>query len=76
MPVATKKRIKRRWGAPWTSAELKRLGKTPDSALARRWGRTIKEIAAERERRRIKLPTGPRRWIAREIMMLGRYSDR
>jgi hypothetical protein len=46
----------RRWGATWTLAELKCLGKTPDSVLARRTSRTIKEVVAERERRRIRLP--------------------
>ena len=61
----------RRKGDPWTQAELKRLGKTVDSALARRRRRTIKETVAEREARRLALPTGPRRWTAREIRMLG-----
>ena len=75
MPLGTKKRIKRRWGAPWTLAELKRLGKTPDSILARRTGRTIKEVVTERERKRIRLLLPPRRWTAREIKILGRYSD-
>src|SRR5438128_3268461 len=65
----------RRKGDPWTQAELKRLGKTVDSALARRRRRTIKETVAEREARRLALPTGPRRWTAREIRMLGRFSD-
>jgi hypothetical protein len=65
----------RRRGALWTIAELKQLGKTPDSVLARRTGRTIQEIVAERENRRIKLETGPRRWTAREIKMLGRLND-
>jgi hypothetical protein len=32
--------MKRRKGAPWTLAELERLGKTADSVLARRIGRT------------------------------------
>src|SRR5438132_10592464 len=60
---------------PWTLRELTQLGKTPDSILARRRKRTIKETVAEREARRIALPTGPRRWTAREIRMLGRFSD-
>jgi hypothetical protein len=47
---------------------------SPDSALARRTGRT-KEVVAERERRRVRLPTPPRRWTAGEIKMLGRYPD-
>ena len=37
----------------WTMAELRQLGKVPDSVLARRLHRTIKEIVAERQRRRI-----------------------
>ena len=72
MSAASKKKIKRRWGAPWTLAELKLLGKKTDSVLARRTGRTIKEVVAERERRRINLETEPRRWTAREIKLLGR----
>ena len=76
MTSSEKKRIKRRWGAPWTLAELKRLGKVPDSILARRTGRTIKEVVAMREHRRIRLPTPPRRWTAREIKMLGHFNDR
>src|SRR6266513_1934156 len=65
----------RRKAEPWTRGELKRLGKTAYSNLARRRKRTIKETVAEREARRIALPTGPRRWTAREIRMLGRFSD-
>ena len=61
--------------APWTKAELSRLGTAPDSVLARRLGRTIQEVVAERQARRIKLETGPRRWTAREIKLLGRYFD-
>jgi hypothetical protein len=34
MPVR-KRRIKTHRGAPWTTTEIKQLGKTPDSALAR-----------------------------------------
>src|SRR5437868_5501944 len=65
-----------RRGTPWTSRELKRLGQIPDSVLARRTGRTIYEVAAERKRRRIRLPGPARRWSARETLMLGRYPDR
>lgn len=65
----------RRKGEPWKLEELKRLGKAADSYLARRARRTIKEIVAERESRRIALPTGPRRWTAREIRLLGTMSD-
>ena len=54
-----------RWGFPWTVAELKLLGKKPDSVLAKRFARTIKEVVAMRENRRIGLITGPRRWTAR-----------
>ncbi len=67
--------IKRRRGVPWTLAELKQLGKTPDAVLARRARRTIKEVAAMREGRRIGLPTPPRRWSAREIKLLGTLPD-
>jgi hypothetical protein len=42
---------------PWTLAELKKLGKAPDSVLARRFRRTIKEVVAERKHRRIRLAT-------------------
>ena len=44
--------IERRWGAAWTLRELKQLGEVPDSVLARRTGRTIKEVVAMREHRR------------------------
>jgi hypothetical protein len=69
-------RNKTRWGAPWSVAEVRQLGKVPDSVLARRRGRTIKEVVAEREARRIRLPTGPRRWTARELRLLGTMNDR
>ena len=68
-------RTKARRDAPWTIAELKQLGRTPDSILARRTGRTIKEVVAERERRRIGMRMPPRRWTAGEIRLLGRFSD-
>src|SRR5437879_5905021 len=66
---------KRRMNKPWMAAELKQLGRMPDSVLALRLGRTIKEVVAERERRRIGLVTGPRRWTAREIRLLGKLND-
>src|SRR5436309_643716 len=65
-----------RRGEPWTVAELEQLGKLPDSVLARRYRRTIEEVVAERERRRIAMQTGPRLWTAREIRLLGRLNDR
>jgi hypothetical protein len=64
-----------RQGAPWSKAELKRLGKSPDSVLARRRGRTIKEVVAMREARRIGLPLPSRRWTANEIQLLGKLPD-
>jgi hypothetical protein len=66
----------RRGGVPWKLAELKQLGKTPDSVLARLRQRTIKEVVARRESQRVKLITPPRRWTAREIRLLGTMSDR
>jgi hypothetical protein len=45
----------RRRGEPWTLAELKQLGRTPDSVLARRLARTINEIVATRNSQRIGL---------------------
>src|SRR5207253_2413676 len=45
MPTPSKPRS----GERWTLAELKQLGKVPDSVLAGCTGRTIKEIVAERE---------------------------
>ena len=47
MPTAKKTRR----GEPWTLPELKQLGKAPDSLLARRSRRTIKEVVVEREYR-------------------------
>src|SRR5260370_39318735 len=61
---------------PWATREIRRLGTVPDSVLAGRTGRTIKEVVAEREARRIRLETGPRRWTSGEIKLLGRYTDR
>jgi hypothetical protein len=65
-------RGKTRWGARWPAAELRQLGKVPDPELARRKGRTIKEVVAEREARHIGLVTAPRRWTAREIQRLSK----
>src|SRR6266496_1004621 len=59
----------------WTVVELRQLGKVPDSVLARRFNRTIKDVVAERERRGVALETGPRRWTAREIRLLGTMND-
>ena len=56
-------------------AELKQLGRAPDSLLARRTRRTIREVVSMREERRVGLPTPDRRWSAREVKMLGRYND-
>src|SRR5436309_6718125 len=75
MPAAKQTRIRSRRGTAWRLAELKQLGEAPDSVLARRTGRTIKEVVAMREHRRIAMETGPRRWTARETKMLGRYND-
>src|SRR5438105_13578036 len=72
--MRARKRIRR--GERWTLAELRQLGKVPDSVLARRFGRTIKEIVAEREHRAIARETGPRRWTAREILLLGKMNDK
>src|SRR6266566_6038429 len=71
----SKSRMKSRRGAPWTFADLKRLGKTADSVLARLRRRTIKEVVAMREHLRIALETGPRRWTMREIGLLGKKND-
>src|ERR1035441_8305539 len=60
---------------PWMLAELKQLGRTPDSLLARRSRRTIHEVVAMRESRGIGLVTGPRPWTAREIKLLGTMPD-
>lgn len=65
----------RRRGVPWTLAELKQLGQKPDSVLARRLGRTIKEIVFTRQSRRVGLPIPFRRWTAGEIKLLGTLTD-
>jgi hypothetical protein len=54
------KSVTTRHDTAWTPAERKFLGKLPDSVLARRTGRTIKEVVAERTARRVGLPTAPR----------------
>ncbi len=61
--------------APWTTAELKQLGRTPDSVLARRFRRTIREVLAKREARRIGLPIRRRTWTPAEIRLLGTMPD-
>ncbi len=43
--------------------------------FARRTGRTIKAVVAERVARRIRLPAGLRRWTANETKLLGKFSD-
>src|SRR5437867_11729642 len=63
-------------GRPWTVAEVEKLGRVPDSVLAERTGHTIKEVAAERDARGINVNTGPRRWTARELKLLGTMADR
>jgi hypothetical protein len=70
-----KNRRRSRRGSPWTPAELKQLGRAPDSVLARRIHRSIKEVVAMREQRRIRLLTAPRDWTAREVRLLGRMND-
>jgi hypothetical protein len=64
--------MKRRKGTPGTLAELKRLGKTADSVLARCIGRTIGE-----NRRRTRTPTHQIGdwWTARETKLTGRFND-
>src|SRR5437867_3412640 len=66
---------RRRKVRPWLAAEVKQLGKVPDSVLARKTGRTLRDLKEQREARRIALPTAPRRWTAREIRLLGKMSD-
>ncbi|HXA44536.1 MAG TPA: hypothetical protein VNZ25_03445, partial [Candidatus Angelobacter sp.] len=65
----------RRRDAAWTIAESKQLGSVPDSVLARRTGRTIREVVAERERQRIEPLLPPHSWTTNETKMLGCYSD-
>src|SRR5438552_3256539 len=62
-------------GAPWTIKELRQLGKVPDSVMAGRTGRTIKEVVAERDAHRLRAETAPRRWTANEIKLLGKLND-
>src|SRR5438128_6397711 len=75
MSAAQHETIQSRRRAAWTLAEVEQLGKVPDSVLANRTGRTIQEIVAMRESRRIGLSIPFRRWTAREIRLLGRFSD-
>jgi hypothetical protein len=76
MRVARQDRHKSRRGAPWSPAELKSIGKAPDSLLARRSRRTIKEIVAMREfLGRVLAKERQRRWTRREIQLLGTMKD-
>src|SRR5437868_4645129 len=64
-----------RRGFTWSVAELRKLGKVPDSVQARRTKRTMQEVVVMRQQRRIRLPQ-QWRWTTREIKMLGRLNDR
>jgi len=66
------KSARQRSGRRWTIAELEKLGRLSDTELARKYGRTIKEVAAEREARRIGLDLGPRPWTERENKQSGK----
>ena len=55
---------------------MRDLGKVPDSVLAKRSGRTIREIVAMRQERRIAVSLAGRRWTNRETQLLGTLSDR
>jgi len=61
---------------PWSKAEILQLGRVRDSILARRLGRTIKDVVAERRRQRIGLSVERGRWTAREVKFLGKWPDR
>lgn len=54
----------------WRAAEIRQLGKVPDSVLAKRLGTSIRAVA-----RGIALPTAPRRWTASKIKLIGTMSD-
>jgi hypothetical protein len=69
------KNVKRRWHAPWTPSELKLIGQRTDAVLARRLGRTIKEVVAMRESQHIQPARSNRRWTEAENRMLGTMSD-
>jgi hypothetical protein len=73
--MGTQKQSKSRRGRTWLLSELEELGKTPDSVLARRTQRTIKEVVTMRQHLRIALETGPRRWTMNEIRLLGTMND-
>ena len=60
--------------APWTVAELKQLGNVPDCLLAALDAPSRKSLPSACAWR-IRLPTPPRRWTAREIKLLGRFTD-
>jgi len=60
------KKVRRRWGATWTTSEAKQLGRFPDSVLARRtgrtirhWGRAYKLKIKNKPVRSLKKPGGP-----------------
>src|SRR2546428_5512583 len=70
----TPKRYSRK-GAPWRLKELRQLGKVPDSVVARRTGRTIKEVVAERNARRVRTDFFFKQKTAYEIKLLGKLND-
>ena len=49
MQPAQKEKLKSRRGEPWTFAELKGLGKTPDTELAARLDRHVSTVCTEIE---------------------------
>jgi hypothetical protein len=75
MNPSRRSRLKKQHGDFWSLAEIKQLGRVPDSTLAKRTGRSIADIAKERQSRRIALATAARRWTTREIRLLGTMSD-
>jgi hypothetical protein len=60
---------------PWTAEEVALLSTLPDSALAKRLGRTAKAVRAKRQKLEIPTRFVLRSWSAAEIALLGTEAD-
>lgn len=60
---------------PWTAEEINLLGTAPDAVIARRIGRTLAEIKAQRSALNVAAPGAQRRWSPEELALLGKLPD-
>ena len=61
---------------PWEKWELALLGKQPDSAVARKIGRSLEAVSRMRKVQGIPALRARPKWTAREDALLGKFPDR